>query len=396
MKLYWAGATLALGVCFFYYMRDRYHEDIQINNIQNKFSVDPSSLSEYENLILKKVNNEPLRTRELNKFRMYQMMRKEYRRKHLLDKSAVFNPSPQELEEWYQKQVRISSEPAPVLNQPILSGESAPQAEAEHGAIAIDDLETIHTNATRPSIVPAQDTTKFYEEKAAEYDDEVKWEERGMFMGSKRKWLARQMRGDVLEVACGTGRNVPYFQPDLVKSMTFLDVSRNMVEICLEKFRAAFPNFSNVAFTVGRAEDLASLAASTGADTFKYDTIVESFGLCAHADPVKALQNMESMLKPGGRIVLMEHGRSTYDFLNKYMDERSERRMKTWACRWNLDIGELVDDAGLDVVYERRAHLGTTWLLVCKRPQDPYRIEEKLFLDKLFGRQPKLVSAGKR
>ncbi|ODV78139.1 S-adenosyl-L-methionine-dependent methyltransferase [Suhomyces tanzawaensis NRRL Y-17324] len=382
MTIYYICGFGATCVAFFYYMRDRYHEDKQIQHVRKKYKNDPKSLSEYEFLMLRKLSQETLRPLEEKKYRIYQMMRKEFRRKHLMDKSVMFNPTPEELEEWYSKQPRRTVKKAPVLDKPI--GEKTAE-EKEQEVLTNDKL----TNAENPNIVPAEDTTEFYEEKAAAYDEEIKWEERGMFLGKRRKWLMKQLKGDVLEVACGTGRNIPYFYPELVNSITFLDSSRNMVDLTQKKFRSAYPDFRKVGFTVGKAEELAQLA-SEGKE-IKYDTVVEAFGLCAHEDPVKALKNMSSLLKPGGRIVLLEHGRGTWDFVNNHLDFRSERRMKTWACRWNLDIGELIDEAGLDITYEKRVHLGTTWMLVCKRPEDPLRSEEKSFMNKLWGRDPKPI-----
>lgn len=387
MAIYYFGGSITLGVIFYFYMRDRYHEDIQIDLIKGKYAKDPSSLTEYEYLILKKLNLEKLRSREDTKFKLYQMMRKEFRRKNLLDTDAIFNPTPQELEEWYEKQAKPVSKSAPILDQPIMGGSDSENPDST----SVGDN---FTNATNPNIVPAQDTTEFYENMASDYDSEIAWEERVMFLGSRRKWLMKQARGDVLEVACGTGRNIPYFYPDHAKSITFIDSSRSMVETAQKKFQAAFPNYHRAAFTVGRAEDLARLGASSSSGTFKYDTIIEAFGLCAHEDPVAALKNMTQMLKPGGRIVLLEHGRLTWGFINNHLDFRSKRRMQTWACRWNLDIGELIDDAGLDITYEKRVHLGSTWLLVCKRLEDPLRPEEKSFFSKLFSRDRKPIDKG--
>lgn len=367
MTIYYVCGFGAVCVSFYYYMRDRYHEDKQIQHVKKKYQEDPKSLSEYEYLMMKKLSQEALRPKEEKKFKLYLMMRKEFRRKNLLD-NVMFNPTPEELDEWYDKQPKRSVSKAPVLDTP--------------------DVAEKFSNADHPSIVPPEDTTEFYQAKAQAYDDEIKWEERGMFLGRRRKWLMKQLKGDVLEVACGTGRNIPFFYPELVNSITFLDSARNMVDITQQKFRKAYPDFKKVAFTVGRAEDLAAL---TSKDEFKYDTIVEAFGLCAHEDPVRALKNMTELLKPGGRIVLLEHGRSTWDMINNHLDFRSEKRMKTWACRWNLDIGELIDDAGLDITYEKRVHMGTTWMLVCKRPEDPISSDEKPFFNKLFGTDPKPI-----
>lgn len=364
MTYYYVCAFGALCVAFYFYMRDRYYEDMQLRVIRVKYDKDPSSLLEYEYLKLKALSSDKLKPREERKYRIYQMMRKEYRRQHLLDADAVFNPSPEELDEWFGKQARQSKRSAAAV-----------------AATAEEPEKT--SNSTNASVVQAEDTTAFFEEKAAQYDDEIKWEERGIMMGKRRRWLMSQLQGDVLEVACGTGRNIPYLDTERVNSVTFLDSSANMVKLAQKKFRERFPKYARVAFTVGKAEDLVDLAT----EDLKYDTIVEAFGLCAHEDPVAALKNMRQLLRPGGRIVLLEHGRGNWDFVNNHLDFRANKRMKTWACRWNLDIGELVDDAGLDITYEKRVHLGTTWMLVCKRPEDEYKDDEKPFYNRLFGRE---------
>lgn len=247
-------------------------------------------------------------------------------------------------------------------------------------------LETIDENTNNEHILPARDTTDFYEMKAEEYDDGVNFEEMMIRMGKRRKWLMKHCKGDVLEVACGTGRNIKYLDPLAINSITFLDASEKMMEITHKKFRDYLPNFKKCAFVVGKAEDLVDMNAKSGsAAPVKYDTIVEAFGLCSHKDPVKALKNFAELLKPGGRIVLLEHGRGTYDTINKILDDRAEKRLKTWGCRWNLDIGEILDDSGLDIVEEKRTHLGTTWCIVAKRKGDGKKKDEIGFFEKYLG-----------
>lgn len=372
MTKYYVGMFGVLIVSFYYYMRDRWYEEQQLKHIKKKHQADPSSLSEYEYLKLKALTGERLKPREEKKFRIYQLMRKEFRRKHILETDVMFEPTPEDLDEWHSKQIRIRK--VAVADEELDSEKSQQKTQ--------EKTQNSLKNNENPHVVPPQDTTAFYEEKAAEYDDAIKWEERGVFMGRKRNWLMKQLEGDVLEVACGTGRNIPYLRPEDINSITYLDSSAKMVEETRKKFSEKFPLFKKVAYVTGRAEDLANLAKD---DSVKYDTIVEAFGVCAHEDPVAALKNMLKLLRPGGRIVLLEHGRSNWDFINNHLDFRAEKRMKTWACRWNLDIGDIVDDAGLDITYEKRAHLGTTWMLVCKRPQDEYRTEEKSFMKKIFG-----------
>lgn len=109
---------------------------------------------------------------------------------------------------------------------------------------------------------------------------------------------------------------------------------------------------------------------------------MEAFGLCSHEDPVKALNNFGKLLKPDGRIILLEHGRGQYDFINKILDNRAERRLNTWGCRWNLDLGEVLDDSDLELVEEKRTHLGTTWCIVAKRKGDVKKKDELGFVEK--------------
>lgn len=99
----------------------------------------------------------------------------------------------------------------------------------------------------------------------------------------------------------------------------------------------------------------------------------------------KIFEEFAELLKPGGRIILLEHGRGSYDTINKILDDRAEKRLKTWGCRWNLDIGEILDDSGLDVVEERRTHFGTTWCIVAKRKGDGKKKEEIGFFEKYLG-----------
>lgn len=271
----------------------------------------------------------------------------------------------------------------------------------------VEDFENVKVdiesqNTSNQSILPARDTTPFYDDKAEEYDSEINWEEKMVFMGRRRKWLMKHCTGDVLEVACGTGRNVKYLDMTQIHSITFLDSSSKMMEIANQKFREKFPTYKNAAFVVGRAEDLVELAQDktkknellvkdiddnklqvTDASTnIKYDTIIEAFGICSHEDPVKALKNFSTLLKPGGRIVLLEHGRGEYDFINNILDGRAEKRLETWGCRWNLDIGEILDDSGLEITEEKRTHLGTTWCIVAKRKDDSKKKEEIGFVEK--------------
>ncbi|ANB12133.1 Oms1p [Sugiyamaella lignohabitans] len=214
-----------------------------------------------------------------------------------------------------------------------------------------------------PGIVEPRDTTDVYESLAKEYDDKIWLEELTSYIWWTRRRLMRAVEGDALEVSCGTGRNIKYLDPKKVNSITYLDSSPAMLEVTKEKFEKRFPNYKNVQYVKGRAEDLVAIAAKSGQ---KFNTIFESFGLCSHEDPAKALQNFRQLLKPNGRIVLLEHGRSTYASVNERMDRTAEKRAQEWGCRWNLDIDHIVKSSGLQIVDEGRYHFGSTYFYILK------------------------------
>ncbi|AEO59000.1 hypothetical protein MYCTH_2306852 [Thermothelomyces thermophilus ATCC 42464] len=104
----------------------------------------------------------------------------------------------------------------------------------------------------------------------------------------------------------------------------------------------------------------------------KYDTIIQTFGLCSVADPARLLANMAAKLQPDtGRIILLEHGRGVYDWINRRLDKSAPKHFRKFGCWWNRDIEKLVRDAaetipGLEIVELDRPlwfQWGTTLLI---------------------------------
>lgn len=93
---------------------------------------------------------------------------------------------------------------------------------------------------------------------------------------------------------------------------------------------------------------------------------MDTFGLCSFEDATAALREMERVTKDDGQILLLEHGRSHFDWLNAILDKNSHRHTARWGCIWNRDIEQLVRDAGLEIVSLQRWHFGTTYLFQCK------------------------------
>uniref|UniRef100_M4BCC2 Methyltransferase type 11 domain-containing protein n=1 Tax=Hyaloperonospora arabidopsidis (strain Emoy2) TaxID=559515 RepID=M4BCC2_HYAAE len=98
-----------------------------------------------------------------------------------------------------------------------------------------------------------------------------------------------------------------------------------------------------------------------------FDTVVDTFGLCSMDDSVQTLREMQRVCKKdGGRILLLEHGQSSYTWLSGILDKFADLHAQKWGCHWNRDILKLIDQAGLEVESVRRFHFGTTYYVVAK------------------------------
>lgn len=226
----------------------------------------------------------------------------------------------------------------------------------------------------------AKNTTDFYDTKSSSYDKDINMEEWIIGLKRRRKWLMNQLEGNVLEIATGTGRNINLLKRDTlfskIKSYTFLDSSFDMLSIAKEKFEKKFPNYKYATFVNLPAENLVNednfnngtLSQNEG----KYDTIIDTFGMCAFEDPSKVINNLSYLLKDDGKIILLEHGRSlNHNWINKILDNRAEKRLKEWGCRWNLDIENIIinSNSGLIIDEIKKFDFGTTYMITLSKLQ---------------------------
>lgn len=136
-----------------------------------------------------------------------------------------------------------------------------------------------------------------WEKLAPKYDADVAFVERVLFAGS-REWVCSQADVNVLEIAIGTGRNLPFYPPGV--QLTGVDFSSAMLEIAR---RRATELGIDIDLRVGDAQAMAFEDAS-------FDTVVITLALCPILDDRKAVAEAWRVLRPGGRMLLLEHVRS--------------------------------------------------------------------------------------
>ncbi|KAJ9532703.1 hypothetical protein QJQ45_010786 [Haematococcus lacustris] len=104
-----------------------------------------------------------------------------------------------------------------------------------------------------------------------------------------------------------------------------------------------------------------------------FDTVVDTFGLCSHDNPLVVLRQAARVCKPGGKVLLLEHGRSSWGWWNRSLDEGAQRHRSKWGCWWNRDILAIVHQAGLVVEYVSRWHFGTSYIIVASPARVTHR-----------------------
>jgi ubiquinone/menaquinone biosynthesis C-methylase UbiE len=135
---------------------------------------------------------------------------------------------------------------------------------------------------------------RYWDRKSATYDREMGVWDRRLF-GDSRQWACAHAVGEVLEVAVGTGLNLPFY-PSAV-TLTGLDLSQEMLKIAQTR---AEQLDRAVTLRQGNAHALPFAGNS-------FDTVVCTFGLCAIPDLDAAVDEMVRVVRPGGQLVLVDH-----------------------------------------------------------------------------------------
>ena len=150
-----------------------------------------------------------------------------------------------------------------------------------------------------------------------------------------------------------------------MESATFTDGNAGMLAEASSKFDKFKEQFHKtfVEFKQAKVETLGAK---------QYDTVVDTFGLCSCEDPEAALISLADSCKRSdeSRILLLEHGRSHYDWLNRILDGNVDKHVSKWGCWWNRDLAGLLErpkvQEKLEIVSVHRWHLGTTCYVVAK------------------------------
>jgi ubiquinone/menaquinone biosynthesis C-methylase UbiE len=146
-------------------------------------------------------------------------------------------------------------------------------------------------------------------------------------------------KGRVLEVGIGSGLNLSHYG-DSADQVIGIDPSEKLLSMAAHGVRR--PSL-RVTFLKGSAETIPLEDASI-------DTVVTTWALCTIPDVTTALSEMCRVLKPDGRLLFVEHGRSPDRSVRRWQD----RLTPLWkclggGCHLNRAISQLIESAGFRI-----------------------------------------------
>lgn len=202
--------------------------------------------------------------------------------------------------------------------------------------------------------------TQVFDKMAGRYDRQMGFFER-FVLGDARQWVVSKAAGRVLEIAVGTGLNLPRYGPE-VDQVIGIDLSEGM--LVQARARVAADELDRVELRHGDVQTLDLPDASV-------DTVVSTFTFCTIPDPLRASQEALRVLVPGGSFVLAEHGVSTNTIGRVLMRAAEPVSVRFGADHLTRDPVVYLNQAGftIDEVH-RSGRGGICYRIVARKPAE--------------------------
>jgi ubiquinone/menaquinone biosynthesis C-methylase UbiE len=194
-----------------------------------------------------------------------------------------------------------------------------------------------HSPFPRRPMTETERIRRLYDDRAATYDRSLGIVERIM-LGRFRQAYGALLRGETIEVGVGSGLNIPFYSPDVTR-LVGVDLSEEMLRHAHERAENL-----GIPFTLVQAN-----AEALPFPDATFDTVAISLALCTIPDPAKALLELGRVCRPGGRIVMLEHVRSTARPLAALQRVLSPFNERAVGCHLDRDTFGLARSLGFSI-----------------------------------------------
>lgn len=176
-------------------------------------------------------------------------------------------------------------------------------------------------------------------------------------LGDLRQAFGDQLRGDTLEIAIGSGLNLPYYTPAVTRAAG-VDLSSGMLEEARKR-----------ADTLGRKIELVQMNAEQLAfPDQSFDTVAVCLALCTVPRPSVALDEIARVCRPDGVAVFLEHVRSPNWPVYAFERLWSPIQERTLGCSLVRETVAAIQHSGFRVMSEHSRLLGIFRLVVATPP----------------------------
>ncbi len=200
------------------------------------------------------------------------------------------------------------------------------------------------------------DTRRRFDRNARIYEIlDRRMEARALGRWRKRLWSLVDGK-DILEVGVGTGMNIPHYPPGA--RVSGIDLSPRMLQ------RAR-----------NRAEGSGSTAELDEMDVQRleypddsFDAVISTFVFCAVSNPVTGLREIRRVLRPGGRLYMLEHVLTSRRVMGRLMHLVNPLLTRVTGENINRQTRRNLEVADLEVVQAEALRSDIFWLFVAEKP----------------------------